>query len=262
MLADLHNHTALCNHATGTMDEYVARAIALGTRVFGFSDHAPMEFDAQYRMSFAQMDEYESGVARVREKFAKDCEVLCGYEVDFIAQFPHLTDARVLSRDVDYLIGSVHFLGKFGFDNPEYLGVWAKGDADAFWQEYFDSIEALANTRKFDILGHLDLIKIFKFMPKKDIKSIAKNAIKAIKKADMVVELNTAGLRKPIGEIYPSEELLEMVSDAGIAITFGSDAHSPEQIGYGSDEAINLARKFGYDKIAIFHKREREFIRF
>jgi len=111
-------------------------------------------------------------------------------------------------------------------------------------------------------LGHLDLIKIFKFMPKTDTRILAKNALKAIKKSNMALEINTAGLRKPIGEMYPSRALLEEAYALDIPITFSSDAHAVEQVGFGYEETSALAKKVGYTKAVTFKGREKELITF
>lgn len=259
MKVDLHNHTSLCNHAVGEMHEYVEKAILAGTKYFGFSDHAPMDFDPKYRMSFDDISAYEQKVLALKEKYKKDIEIFLAYEVDYLQG--HM-DARIFEADVDYLIGSVHFIGEWGFDNPEFIGRYEHEDIDAIWQKYFDAIESMAKSGSFDIVGHFDLIKVFKFMPKKDINLIAKNALLAIKKADMVLELNGAGFRKPIAESYPSMPLLREAFRLGIPITFGSDAHAPEQVGMFSKELVEIAKDIGYKECAIFRKRKREFISF
>ena len=99
-------------------------------------------------------------------------------------------------------------------------------------------------------------------MPNKDINQIAKNALLAIKEADMTLEINVAGLRKPIGEPYPSPSLLKQAFEMGIPICFGSDAHKPEQIGLFSQEVIDMAKSVGYTQCAIFRHRKREFVTF
>jgi len=259
MRIDLHNHTTRCNHAVGTIDEYINRAIELGIDTYGFSEHAPMNFDTYYRLGFEEMDAYVQDVLVAKEKYQGKIEILLGYEVDYL---PTYMDKRVLKSDVDYLIGSVHFIDKWGFDNPEFIGGYEKRDIDTIWQEYFDAIEAMAQTGYFDIVGHFDLIKVFKFMPNKDIRLIANNALKAIKKSGMVLELNSAGLRKPIKEIYPSEMLLNVAYELDIPITFSSDAHSVEQVGFKYEEATALAKKIGYRKAVTFERREQELITF
>ena len=159
MRVDLHNHTILCNHATGTVDEYIQRAIELGIDEYGFSDHAPMNFDPKYRMDISQKQQYEKWVLDAQEKYKDKIKVLLGYEVDYLDGF--ILD-EVVNAKVDYLIGSVHFLRNksemWGFDNPEFIGVYKSKDIDTIWVEYFDAIKAMAKTGLFDIVGLFDLI--------------------------------------------------------------------------------------------------------
>lgn len=255
MRVDLHNHTILCNHATGSMDEYVKRAVELGIDEFGFSEHAPMDFDKKYRLDISKKDYYENEVKRLKEEYKSQIKILLAYEVDFMQNVKMLDE--ILNAKVDYLIGSVHFLDGWGFDNPEFIGKYENSDIDKIWQDYFDTIEAMAKSKLFDVVGHIDLIKIFKFLPKKDIKLIAQNALKEIKKSNMVIEVNAAGLRKPINEIYPSKDILELVYELDIPITLSSDAHSVEQIGFKYEEVASFVKSFGFKKVATFENRDR-----
>ena len=259
MLVDLHNHTTLCNHAEGEMHEYIDEAIKQGTKYFGFSDHAPMNFDTKYRMKFSDMQKYEKAVNDAKELYKDKIQIFLAYEVDYLKGY---MDKRVLDAKVDYLIGSVHFIDEWGFDNPEFIGHYKNEDIDVIWQKYFDTIEEMANTQLFDIVGHFDLIKIFKFMPKKNISKIARNALLAIKNADMTLELNVAGYRKPIKESYPSSSLLKEAFKLNIPITFSSDAHKPTQVGLFNTEITQLAKDVGYTQCAIYTNRKRAFINF
>ena len=259
MRIDLHNHTTRCNHAKGSMESYIKKAISLGIDIYGFSEHAPMNFDSYYRLKFEEMDAYVADVLNLKEKYKNQIKILLGYEVDYLKG--HI-DKRVLKSEVDYLIGSVHFLKEWGFDNPEFKDEYKNRDIDQIWQEYFDAIEAMAKTGYFDIVGHLDLIKVFNFIPKKDIRLIAQNALKAVKKANMVIELNSAGLRKPCKEIYPSPLLLEIAYELDIPITFSSDAHAIGQVGFKYDETVKLAKKIGYTKAVTFEQRQAQLITF
>ena len=259
MRIDLHNHTTRCNHAEGTIDAYLERAIDLGIDIYGFSEHAPMDFDEKYRLAFEEMEAYRADVLDAKERYADQIEILLGYEVDWL---PGHMDERVLKADVDYLIGSVHFIDKWGFDNPEFLNGWKEKDIDEIWKAYFEATEAMANSGLFDVVGHLDLIKVFKYLPREDTRILAKDALRAIKRSGMVLELNTAGLRKPIGEIYPSRALLEAAYELDIPITFSSDAHSPKQVGLGYEEATELARDVGYTKAVTFKGRDKKLVNF
>lgn len=255
MRIDLHNHTTLCNHATGTMDEYVKRAIELGIDQFGFSEHAPMDFDKEYRLDLSQKDYYENEVKRLKEEYKSQIKILLAYEVDFMQNVKMLD--VILNAKVDYLIGSVHFLDGWGFDNPEFIGKYENSNIDKIWQDYFDTIETMAKSKYFDVVGHIDLIKIFKFLPKKDIKLIAQNALKEIKKSDMVIEVNAAGLRKPINEIYPSKDILELIYELDIPITLSSDAHSIDQVGFRYEEVVSFVKSLGFTKVATFENKDR-----
>jgi len=259
MKVDLHNHTVLCNHATGSVNEYVEAAIASGTEYFGFSDHAPMGYDPQYRMDFSQMNLYEQWVREAQERYKDKITVLLGYEVDYL---PGYMDERVLKRPCDYLIGSIHFIDEWGFDNPEYIHKYQGMDMDAIYTRYFELVEEMAMSGKFDIVGHLDLLKVFKFFPKTDIRILAAKALKEIKKANMAIEINVSGLRKPVGEAYPSPLLLEAIALLEIPITFSSDAHRPDQVGMFTDEIEALTRSFGYKECATYRNRDREMIKF
>ena len=259
ILSDLHNHTYLCNHAVGTVDEYVQEAISKGISIFGFSDHAPMNFDEKYRMNFEQMDEYEKMVKDASIKYKNKIDIRLAYEVDYIDGY---VDERVLNRDVDYLIGSVHFVDKWGFDNPEFIGKYDEMDINDIWKKYFDSIEEMAKTKKFDIVGHFDLIKVFKYFPTIDIKTLASNAINAISEANMAIELNGAGLRKPVKEAYPSLDLLKEIKKHGIEISFGNDAHEVSQVGKYSKELLSLAKEADYKSCVSFRDRKKEVLKF
>jgi histidinol-phosphatase (PHP family) len=255
MRVDLHNHTVLCNHAEGTTDEYIQRAIELGIDVYGFSEHAPMKnFEDGYRLTIDKKEFYENSINELKEKYSKDIKILLGYEVDFI-EGDYLLD-EIINSNVDYLIGSVHYLGDWGFDNPEYIGAYKNKDIDKIWEEYFHAINLMAKSGKFDTVGHMDLIKVFNFLPKKDVKAFAKDALESIKKSGMAVEINAAGIRKPVKEQYPSKSILELVYELDIPITFSSDAHSVEQVGFEYENMKNLAKEIGFTKCAYFEKRD------
>ncbi len=259
MKIDIHNHTTRCNHATGTVTEYIERAIELGIEIYGFSEHAPMDFDEGYRVSFEDMGDYERDVLDAREKYRGQIDIRLGYEVDWL---PGHMDERVLKANVDYLIGSVHFLDKWGFDNPEFIGEWENRDVLEVWEDYFEAIKEMADSGLFDIVGHIDLIKLFGHKPDTDIIPIVRPALEAIQRSGMALEINTAGLRKKANEIYPSQEILQEAYRLDIPITFGSDAHAISQVGAGLDEAYKLARSVGYTQCVTFQNRQTQMINF
>ncbi len=256
MRIDLHNHTYLCNHAEGEMEEYVLKAIELGIDVFGFSEHAPMKnFEDGYRLVLEEQDFYQNSVLGLKEKYKDKIDILLGYEVDYI-EGDYLLDG-IINAPVDYLIGSVHYLDSWGFDNPEFIGEYEKRDIDKIWEEYFQAMQKMARSGHFDIVGHFDLMKVFDFLPKKNMKELCFEALKEIKKANMAIEINSAGFRKAPQEQYPSREILSLAYDLNIPITFGSDAHKIEQIGLFYKEVTLLAHQVGYKSCISYKKREK-----
>jgi len=259
MRVDLHNHTTLCNHATGTIEQYIQRAIELKIDIYGFSDHAPMDFEPEYRMNLSQRKKYEQDILQLKQKYKDQIDIRLGYEVDYMRD-PKFIEKEILEANVDYLIGSVHFLDDWGFDNPEFLKTYEKKDIDQIWEEYFNTVSEMVKTGYFNIVGHLDLIKVFKYLPKKDIKELSSQCMQDIKDSGMTLEINSAGLRKPIGEVYPSRILLEQAYKLDIPITFGSDAHSVEQVGYGYEDALNLAKDIGYKNCVVFQDKQAQMV--
>lgn len=255
MKSDLHNHTKYCNHAVGEVHEYVEAAIDRGITHFGFSCHAPMNHDFENRMSFEEMAFYKKDIFDVRERYKDQIDVLYAFEVDYL---PGFMDARIVdNKEVDYLIGSVHFINQWGVDHPDSIFDYQHGDVDKIWEDYLDTLAAMAKYGKFDIVGHFDLVKIFKFLPQKDMRSKLESTLKAIKTSGMALEINASGLRKPIGEQYPSLDVLKMAQSFGVPITFTSDAHSPEHVGFGREICETLAKEAGYSEYLCFKRRDK-----
>ncbi|MEY4504610.1 MAG: hypothetical protein RL154_906 [Pseudomonadota bacterium] len=252
-LVDLHNHTIRCNHAEGTMIEYATKAHLQGVKYYGFSDHAPMEYEPEYRMHIREMKDYEAHLRVLKSEFKDKMQILSAYEVDWL---PGYLEKSVLDADVDYLIGSVHFIGDWGFDNPEFLKMYSKVDPDATWREYFRLIAEMANSGHFNVVGHMDLLKCYNFLPITKVTELAKPAMEAIANAGMAIELNASGLRKPIKEIYPCSNLLSLAKSFDIKVTLSSDAHSPEHVGFGRQETIEAAKSAGFDEVVIFEQKK------
>lgn len=253
---DLHNHTSYCNHATGTISQYIKRAEILGIDIYGFSCHSPMNFDEKYRMSLEIMPTYIKQVREIRSSI----EILCGMEVDFILNKEHLISKEILQAPLDYLIGSIHFLDNWGFDNPEFLSMWSKKDLTKVWEEYLDSLYALCETKIFHIIGHLDLLKVFGNHMPHSLESKLLKVLENIKKHDLVVEINQAGLRKKVAQLYPSIKILKILKEMDIDITFGSDAHSISQVGFGYSYALMTAKQIGFKQQCVFRNKEKFYI--
>ena len=252
-------HTPLCRHATGEPVEYARRAVELGLEEIGFSDHSPMprdDFD-DWRMRADQLDDYVARVEQARREFP-GLRIRLALEVDYL---PGQEDwIRDLARrhPWDYFIGSVHYLSDaWDIDNPHKISRWRDQPVDRVWEAYFARLTQAAGSGLFDIIGHADLCKKFGFKPGVDPTPWYRGFLAAAAAAGVAIELNTAGLRKECREIYPSRAFLGLAREAGVPITFGSDAHAPGEVGADFAAAVALAREAGYTEACRWERRER-----
>jgi histidinol-phosphatase (PHP family) len=253
-------HTPLCLHAEGEPTELAAHAERVGLREIGFSDHNPMPqegFD-NWRMRLSDLDDYVERVRRARVEHPA-LVIKLAMEVDYL---PGAEDwVRELARrhPWDYFIGSVHYIdGGWDIDSPFRKEEWTKRDADEVWSAYFERLTMAAQSGLFEIIGHADLCKKFAFYPRADFTPIYKKFLAAAAGAGVAIELNTAGLRKECQEIYPSPAILRLAREAGVPITFGSDAHAPGEVGMNFAEAVRLAKAHGYTHYCNFTARRKE----
>lgn len=259
MPADYHTHTPLCKHATGTPEEYVAAAIAAGLTEYGISDHAPCRpepFD-DWRMLESELPEYFDWIARARQAAGDKLIIRSGMECDWLKGCESFIEELAGKSDWDYLIGSVHYLGDWDFDNPIWLGKWAQTDVEDAWKTYWKTYAEMAESGLFDILAHPDLIKKFSYTPAGDLDRFYDPVIEAIAANGSVIELNTAGLHKPCAEAYPAPRFLELAASAGIGLVISSDAHAPNEVARDFAKARQLAKAAGYRETQLFNKRKR-----
>jgi histidinol-phosphatase (PHP family) len=257
--ADYHMHTPLCRHATGEPSEYAAHAVRLGLTEIGFSDHSPMledDFD-DWRMRNDQLDEYVEKVRKAQRDFPH-LTIRLALEVDYLPDRMEWIRALAARHPWDYFIGSVHYVsGGWDIDSPFKLDLWKRCNVDEVWAEYFGRLTQAAASGLFEIIGHADLPKKFGHRPTRDITPLVKRFLDAAKATDTAIELNTAGLRKDCREIYPSRQILQLAQSKGVAITFGSDAHAPGEVGADFKPAIELAKAVGFRSSRQFAQRKK-----
>ncbi|MBW1734290.1 MAG: histidinol-phosphatase HisJ family protein [Deltaproteobacteria bacterium] len=259
MLPDYHIHTPLCNHATGDPEEYRGAAGKMGIPQICFTDHAPNPdgYDPAHRMTLGDFPSYREMIEALRG--GRSPEVLMGVEVDYYEGCERFMAKWLPAQDFDFVIGSVHFIEGWGFDNPEERHIWDSSDITATWRKYFKLMLRFVASGLFDAVGHLDLPKKFGHRPReKDLKEMVRPVLDLIAENGMGVELNTSGLRKPVKEIYPSPLILSMALERNIPICFGSDAHSPEDVGKSFASALELARDAGYTEYFRIRQRQKE----
>ncbi|MFT4546410.1 MAG: histidinol-phosphatase (PHP family) [Verrucomicrobiales bacterium] len=259
-IADYHTHTPLCQHAVGEPTDYAARAEKIGLLEIGFSDHSPMpddDFD-DWRMKLAEFPDYLAKVEQARVD-NPNIPIKLGLEVDYLEGGDDWIRELTSMADYDYLIGSVHYIAPgWDIDNPEWIGRWKdKATVAEIWDDYWRIYTRCIASGHFDILAHPDLPKKFGFRPEGALAHYYEPAIAAAAEADICFEINTAGLRKEVAEMYPSREFLTLAQAAGIPLVISSDAHAPEEVGADFGQAAALAREVGYTELATFERRQR-----
>lgn len=257
-LTSYHIHTPRCGHATGEPFEYVEEALELGFSEIGFADHAPIPLPRRegITMKPEETEEYITDIQTVKKRYDGKIEVRIGFEVDYPLETTfsrrYFTDSRL-----DFLIGSCHFLGSWPFDHGDYVEEFENRDLDEVYYRYYSIILSLVESRLFQIIGHLDLMKKFGYRPEREPTELLERIARRAGELGISAEMNTAGMIKPVKEIYPSDDILEILFRHNVPITLSSDAHAPEQVGQHFELAVNKLKKTGYRNISGFHKRKR-----
>ena len=201
------------------------------------------------------VDDIDAYCEFVRE----ETDLRLGIEADFLAGREDRMASLLDARDWDYVLGSLHYLGDDAVDMEEY-DVWRRGHPDRVWRRYFELLGEAARSGMFDVLAHPDLVKVWgteRPRPEGDPRRFYELAMDGIAESRIAIEVSTAGLRKPVGELYPDRALLEMCVEAGCPVALSSDAHVPDQLGYRYEEALALLESVGVSELCVFERRQR-----
>src|SRR5918912_1421430 len=251
-LVDYHVHTARCGHAVGAMERYVERALEAGLTELGFSDHLymywlePDQRDPTLGMAEWEHDFYIEDVERCRTRYASDITIRLSTEADYIPGHEQALERILRGYDWDYVIGSVHFLDGWGFDDARYLAGFAEWDIDALYARYFSILGDSAETGLFDTIAHAGLVKKVGHRPSREQSEAYAGLAARLSRAGVCIEVNTSGLRKPVAEMSPRPDLVRACCLAGVPVTFGSDAHAPAEVAADLARAADVMRTAGY----------------
>ena len=202
----------------------------------------------------ADLDQY---VTTVLEAQAAGLPVVLGLEVDHYAGRMDRVAELVAGYPFDVLLGSVHWIGAWGFDNLEdgvAMAEWGRRPLDAVWDAYVGCLEELAASGVCDVLAHPDLPKVAGHRPA-DPEGWYDRIAAAAGASGLAAEVSSAGWRKPAGEAYPAPALLARFAKAGVPVTTGSDAHRLSDVGVGVDALVPLLRDAGYHTVTAFRRR-------
>jgi histidinol-phosphatase (PHP family) len=269
MLTDYHVHlrpdeydaTASRYFTAENATRYREAASGRGIAELGISEHVHRftaglgvwQHEWWKRNGTDDIDEYNA--------FVREAGLKVGIEADLVRGREEQMAALLDAREWDYVVGSVHFIQDQAVDMRDSpWDIWRSADPDEVWQRYFETLGHAAATGMFDILAHPDLVKVWGGgapRPEGDLRRYYELAMPGIEQADLAIEVSTAGLRKPVGEIYPDAEFLRMCLELGKPVALSSDAHAPEDLGHGYEEAVEFLRGLGVTELAVFEGRER-----
>ncbi|MEO1053972.1 MAG: histidinol-phosphatase [Bacteroidota bacterium] len=263
-----HSHCHFCD-GKFEPEEYLKRAIDKNMIAYGFSSHAPLPFDAKWCISEGDVGAYVEEVKRLRSSYADHIQVYMGMEVDFIPGVASPKAAKYVVKDLDYTIGSIHFVDRF--DNGEPWEVDATyqtfkrgvdeifgGNVRKAVTRYFALTREMVETSRPDIVGHLDKIKIHN----KDGQHFAEfskwyqvevlKTLDCIAGAGCIIEINTRGIYKGLTtKPYPSPWILEEILKRKIPVTLNSDTHHPEDIINSFGKTAYLLRELGFKCLRV-----------
>jgi len=247
LLVDYHVHAmghGEREHTMADLEPFVIQAIKKGVREIGFTDHDWVCKDPDFKLFKKLQKKYPKVTIRV------------GLEVDHIIGREKEIASFLRNQPFDYVVGGVHHLGesRWMFDLPEHVERYNGKNIDDVYREYFETVKHAASSGLYQIMAHLDLMKVFGFRPKKRVLSLMGDLLEIIKERSLVVEINTNGLFKPVGEIYPALDILKRCFELEIPVTLSSDAHRWEDVGRELEAARSLAKKVGFRQIATFEQ--------
>jgi len=244
------------------MQEYAEAAIEKNFDEIAFTDHFTLLKNKNFSknsLDLVRLESYINTAKEVIRKYSGKLEIKLGLEVDYIPENEHTIEEILSSYDFDFLIGSVHFIDEICVDcahsKNKIEELVRNNGFNKVYEKYMNLVKKAAESGLFNIVGHMDLVRIWGYNPSNCELDEVK-ALNSIKKQNMVVEVSSRGLRHPINSIYPSERIMNNCKKMEIPVTISTDAHSVNEIDYAFELLVNYVKKFGYRKIATFKNRE------
>lgn len=261
MLIDYHTHLERGPYSLEYLQTFVDTARKRGIAEICFTEHGHFFHESCKLLN----NDWSLSIPRRHVadyiqlvKLAKDMglPVKLGLEMDFIPETKVQTAHFLASHPFDFVLGSVHWIDGFGFDNPEWLSEWHTRSVDELYRRYFALLREAVQSKMFDAIAHPDVIKIFGHRPSFSLQDEYTQVADTLADNSVCLEVSTAGWRKPVNEIYPHLDFLKTCLDRGVNITLASDAHEPDHVGYDFDRAVLLLRGLGLKQLATFADRQ------
>jgi histidinol-phosphatase (PHP family) len=254
---DYHVHSRFSCDAEASMESMCLAAIRAGVQELGFSDHFDLHPKDPFR-EYLDLDSWWESFEACKQKFSGELVLHAGVEISEPHRYPEHVEALINAHPWDYTLGALHWVGdKCIFDH----GFYGRSETNAYIQ-YFSELERMVDEAQFDILAHFDVVKRYGFeyfgvfQPERyqnQIRSILDHLVKR----DLALEINTATLRRSIHQPSPSRTILTWFREqGGRYVTLGSDAHTPQEVGFGLRAMRDVVRSTRFDGLARDELRE------
>ena len=257
-MIDYHVHTLLCNHAEGTMEAYVRRAIAIGLKEICFLDHLTMQpSESNLSMASGEIPFYFQALQRLKQRYKGTINVKIGLELDYNPSCVDFYQEIIERYPFDVIGGALHFPGHLNIVSRS--SAWKQGHAkpDYVYDLYLEHLKKMLDYNYFDVVCHLDLVKKFGWKSSRSLDNDFNEIVSIIKTKNLTVEINTSGYGHPAQETYPSPAIIAKCCEQGVSVTIGSDAHQPASVGQHYDKVLPLLLSAGYRHLATFTRRQR-----
>ncbi len=238
------------------MDDMCRAAIEKGIPEIGFSDHFDLLPDDPC-YAFFQADAWWQDLERCRKEFSGALQIKAGVEIGEPHRFPEAVAEFSANHDWDYVMGSLHWVGDTLVFAPDYY----QRSKYRTYADYFHELNLVAQQDAVNILAHLDIVKRYGFehhgtYSPETHEAELRTLLRTCAERDIAIEINTSTLRRSVNETSPTQKILAWFrEEGGKWVTLGSDAHEPNDVGFGLDVALRAATIAGFKTLASYNRR-------
>jgi histidinol-phosphatase (PHP family) len=262
---DYHVHVENGPYTEEWLSRFIETGVKRGLRGIGFVEHGHRFLEARGIVDSPRVDgectqhleDFIDLISRAKKK-NHPAEILLGVEMDYVRGKEERIAAFLEGYPWDFVLGSVHWDGDMPFDWPGTF--WDEDQVLPIYRRYFDLLKDMAYSGLFDIAAHFDLVKVNGQRPSgvlvHEMDEVGE-ALEAIEHSGMSIEVSSAGLRKPIKEIYPSISILKSARSLDIPIVLSSDAHQAQDVGFCFTDLVTNASHAGYGTVVKYRRRAR-----
>ncbi|MDW8320687.1 MAG: histidinol-phosphatase [Armatimonadota bacterium] len=270
-----------CDHAQSSLQEMLQAAVRAGYHTFGVTEHAPrVEARFLYPNEVARgwdvpriihdFERYAQTLPALVEEFADRLIVLRGFEIEVVpvASYVQLMQGYRQRYRFEYIVGSVHYVDEISIDGSAEdfaRAMEACGGLESLVARYYHTLAQMVDALRPEVVAHFDLIKLhgrrFGALNTPAVRRAAEEALEAVRQTGGILEVNTAGYRKGLGEPYPASWLVQMAHQMGIGFCFGDDSHRVEQVGFGIEMAREHLLRNGVTSVTVLARESGEILR-